>query len=98
MDETDPSSPSGSMTPIELLTRSIGKSVWLITRDNKEYSGTLLGFDEYVNVVLDDAIEYERLDGEESWLFSEEKIGTALLNGNSVEIIVPDSKGPNSRN
>ena len=86
------------ITPIELLSRTIGKSVWLITRDNKEYSGKLLGFDEYVNVVLEDAIEYEQLQGEELWLFSEEKIGTVLLSGNSVEIIVPGGTGPNSSN
>ena len=89
-------SDDSSITPIELLSRSIGKSVWLITRDNKEYSGKLLGFDEYVNVVLEDAIEYEQLQGEELWLFSEEKIGTVLLNGTSVEIIVPGGTGPNS--
>lgn len=77
--------------PLELLSSSLGKPVWLITRDTKEYTGTLLGFDEYVNVVLEEAIEYERIEG---GLFSEEVIGKVLLNGNSVEIIVPGGKPP----
>ena len=78
--------------PLEVLSNSLGKPVWLITRDTKEYTGTLLGFDEYVNVVLLDATEYERLEG---GLFSEEAIcGKVFLNGSSVEIIVPGGKPP----
>ena len=79
----------GYPEPLEVLSTTLGKPVWLITRDTKEYTGTLLGFDEYVNVVLENAIEYERL---ERGLFSEESIGKVLLNGNSVEIIVPGGK------
>lgn len=74
-------------SPMELLKESVGKSVWLITKDPREYSGVLKGFDEYVNVVLADAVEHNVATGDSHALD-----GDVLLNGNSIELIVPRSR------
>ena len=79
-------------SPLDVLSGAIGQPVWLITKDPLEYTGTLLGFDEYVNVVLADAVAYEPMP--ESGLYSQEPLGTVLINGNVVEVIVPNGKGP----
>ena len=41
----------------ELVDKCIGSKIWVMMKDNKEVVGTLRGFDEYVNMVLDDATE-----------------------------------------
>lgn len=43
--------------PSELLDKCIGSQVWIIMKGDKEIVGKLRGFDDYVNMVLDDAIE-----------------------------------------
>lgn len=46
-----------------------------------EFSGTLVGFDDYVNMVLKDVTEYDSS--------GEKKLSKILLNGNSICMIVP---------
>jgi U6 snRNA-associated Sm-like protein LSm5 len=82
------------VVPLELLKENVGQSVWLITKDPREYTGILRGFDEYVNVVLDEAVEYEPLPGSPT-VYAENALGRILLNGNAVEVIVPKGLGPN---
>ncbi len=38
---------------------SIGSRIWILMKGDKELIGTLRGFDEFVNMVLDDVVEYE---------------------------------------
>ena len=40
-----------------LVDKCTGSRIWVMMQDNREIVGTLRGFDEYVNMVLDDAIE-----------------------------------------
>lgn len=40
-----------------LVDKCTGSRIWVLMQDNREIVGTLRGFDEYVNMVLDDAIE-----------------------------------------
>lgn len=47
-------------------------------KGDKEFSGTLLGFDDYVNMVLQDVTEYDATTG------SREKHEELLLNGNGI--------------
>lgn len=51
----------------------------------KELVGTLRGFDEYVNMVLDDVIEYEVVDGSRK----EIHLDQILLNGAHICLLVP---------
>ena len=43
----------------ELIDKCIGSKCWVIMKNEKEFVGTLRGFDDYVNMVLDDVVEYE---------------------------------------
>ena len=56
----------------------------------KEIVGTLMGFDDYVNMVLEDVVEYENtVDGKRVT-----KLDTILLNGNHITMLVPGGEGP----
>ena len=43
----------------ELVDKCIGERIWVIMKGDKELIGTLRGFDDYVNMVLDDVTEIE---------------------------------------
>jgi U6 snRNA-associated Sm-like protein LSm5 len=77
--------------PLALVDRAIGHRVHVILRGDKELVGTLLGFDDFVNMVLDDVTEFETTaDG----TIRKTKLKQILLNGNSVALIVPAGEGP----
>ncbi len=46
-----------TILPLELIDKCIGSSIWVIMKTDREFSGTLLGFDDYVNMVLEDVTE-----------------------------------------
>lgn len=52
-------------------------------KNDKEIVGTLIGFDDYVNMVLEDVIEYE-LTTEGRRVTKLEQI---LLNGNNITMV-----------
>lgn len=59
-------------------------------KNDKEIVGTLTGFDDYVNMVLEDVVEYENTaDGKRMT-----KLDTILLNGNHITMLVPGGEGP----
>lgn len=72
-------------SPLELIVACVGKPIWVIMKGEKEFSGTLLGFDEYVNVVLQDVIEYENTPEGQKKI----SLPSILLNGNNVAMFVP---------
>ncbi|EXJ79138.1 hypothetical protein A1O3_08639 [Capronia epimyces CBS 606.96] len=41
----------------ELIDKCVGSRIWIVMKGDKEFAGTLLGFDDYVNMVLEDVIE-----------------------------------------
>ncbi|MCJ1291999.1 RNA-binding protein lsm5 [Xylographa carneopallida] len=57
--------------------------------DNKlvEFAGTLLGFDDYVNMVLEDVTEFD-------YSGSQIKLSKILLNGNNICMLIPGGEGP----
>lgn len=71
--------------PLELIDKCIGSKMWVVLRGDKELVGTLRGFDDYVNMVLDDVTEYE-ITPEGKRITKLEQI---LLNGNNVALLVP---------
>jgi len=59
-------------------------------KNDREFSGTLLGFDDFVNMVLEDVTEYENTpQGKKAT-----KLNQTLLNGNNICMLVPGSSGP----
>lgn len=58
-------------------------------KGDKEFAGTLLGFDDYVNMVLKDVTEYDSTTG------LEQKHEELLLNGNGV-CMVREATWPHS--
>jgi U6 snRNA-associated Sm-like protein LSm5 len=76
--------------PLALIDKCIGSKLWVLMKGDKELVGTLIGFDEYVNIVMKDVIEYETTqDGRK-----ETKLSQILLNGANVCLLVPGGEGP----
>ncbi|KAF3912190.1 hypothetical protein ABW21_db0208144 [Orbilia brochopaga] len=76
---------------IELVDKCVGSKIWVVMKGEKEFSGTLVGFDDYVNMVLEDVTEYDG-SGEQVQL---KKI---LLNGNNICMVpAPPSIQPPSQ-
>ena len=74
----------------ELIDKCIGSRLHIIMRGDKELVGTLRGFDDYVNMVLEDVTEYEiTAEGKRVT-----KLDQILLNGNNVALLVPGGTGP----
>mmetsp|Transcript_17168 Transcript_17168/g.22652 ORF Transcript_17168/g.22652 Transcript_17168/m.22652 type:complete len:85 (-) Transcript_17168:237-491(-) len=73
------------LLPLELIDKCVGSRIWIIMKGDKELVGTLRGFDEYVNMVLDDVTEYEITpEGRRATQLDE-----ILLNGNHICLLVP---------
>ncbi|MDR1404079.1 MAG: RNA-binding protein [Candidatus Methanoplasma sp.] len=64
--------------PHALLEKSLDKRVSLLLKDGRILEGKLAGFDEYMNMVLDETAENNAV-GEE-----ERRLGTVVLRGNNV--------------
>ena len=45
------------LLPLELIDRCIGQHIHVIMKSDKELEGTLLGFDDFVNMVLENVTE-----------------------------------------
>ncbi|KAG5418235.1 hypothetical protein I9W82_003763 [Candida metapsilosis] len=72
--------------PLEVIDRSIGKKVRILMTSDKEFHGTLIGFDDFVNMVLEDVTVVT--DNEDEG--QNEAVKKMLLNGNQVAMIIPD--------
>ncbi|KAI1717835.1 ammonium transporter family domain-containing protein [Ditylenchus destructor] len=78
------------LLPLELIDKCIGSKIWVIMKNDKEFVGTLVGFDPYVNLVLEDVVEYESTaEGKRVT-----KLDAILLNGNLITMLVPGGAGP----
>ncbi len=83
-----PAGNPSNILPSELIDRCIGSKIWVIMKNDKELTGTLRGFDVYVNMVLEDVEEVEITpDGPKTT-----KLEQILLNGNNIAILVPGGK------
>jgi U6 snRNA-associated Sm-like protein LSm5 len=51
------SAAAATVLPLELIDKCIGSRIWIIMKGDKELVGTLKGFDDYVNMVLEDVTE-----------------------------------------
>ena len=82
------SSTAASILPLELVDRCTGHRVHILLRDpHTSFRGTLLGFDDFVNMVLRDVVmETVAPDGEKM----RKRVDEMLLNGNNVCMIAPE--------
>ncbi len=67
--------------PMKMLEENLNKHVALLLKDNRILEGVLSGYDEYMNMVLDDV--------EESDEDVTRKLGTVIIRGSNVVRIVP---------
>ena len=67
--------------PLSVLEKSINKRISLLLKDNRILEGKLMGYDDYMNMVLEDA--------EETKDELVRRIGTVVMRGNNVVTIVP---------
>ncbi|KAK4687210.1 U6 snRNA-associated Sm-like protein LSm5, partial [Tremellales sp. Uapishka_1] len=81
---------ASTILPLELVDRCIGSSIWVLMKNEREFTGTLMGFDDYVNMVLKDVKEYEVTPAG----IVESDLGQTLLNGNNIAMLIPGGKGP----
>lgn len=83
---------------VELIDKCIGSKIYVILKNEQEFCGTLKGFDELVNMVLEDVVVYEYTpdDGTSKQNRIETKVPSLLLNGSNICFMVPGSQGPTS--
>ncbi len=62
--------------PLDVLEKSVDQKVSLLLKDGRHIEGKLLGFDEYMNLVLDDV--------EESKEEAKKRLGRIILRGSNV--------------
>ncbi len=67
--------------PLNVLERSVNKRISLLLKDGRTLTGKLNGYDEYMNMVLEDT--------EENQNDQIRRLGTVVLRGNNVVTIVP---------
>ena len=67
--------------PLDILEKSLNKKINLLLKDGRTLTGILNGFDDYMNMVLNDTEE----------VYNEEKkrLGMVVLRGNNVVSIAP---------
>ena len=63
--------------PLALLEKNVDKRISLLLKDGRVLEGKLTGYDEYMNMVLEETTE--RTAAEE-----ERRLGTVVLRGNNV--------------
>lgn len=77
------------LVPLELVDKCIGSRIHIVVKSDKEIVGMLLGFDYFVNMILEDATEFEiTQEGRIT------KLDQFLLNGNNITMLVPGGEGP----
>uniref|UniRef100_A0A8C6VUS9 U6 snRNA-associated Sm-like protein LSm5 n=2 Tax=Percomorphaceae TaxID=1489872 RepID=A0A8C6VUS9_NOTFU len=82
MAATQATNPS-QLLPLELVDKCIGSRIHIVMKTDKEIVGTLLGFDDFVNMVLEDVTEFE-ITPEGRRIT---KLDQILLNGNNITMV-----------
>jgi small nuclear ribonucleoprotein len=73
--------------PLNVLEKSLNRKVTLLLKDSRTLEGKLVGYDDYMNMVLEDT-EETRIN-QETKDEQVRRIGTVVLRGNNVVTIVP---------
>lgn len=67
--------------PTKVLENALNREILLVLKDNRVLEGKLVGYDEYMNLVLEDT--------EETKEEQVRRLGTVVLRGNNVVTISP---------
>ena len=67
--------------PLNILEKSVTKRVSVMLKDGRTLEGKLVGFDEYMNMVLEETEETKEQQAR--------RLGTVILRGNNLVAIVP---------
>lgn len=67
--------------PTKVLENSMNKKISLLLKDSRILDGKLTGFDDYMNMVLEDT--------EETYKEEVRRLGTIIIRGNNVVSISP---------
>ena len=67
--------------PTKVLENSMNKKISLLLKDSRILEGKLTGFDDYMNMVLEDT--------EETYKDGVRRLGTIIIRGNNVVSISP---------
>ncbi|MFX0068156.1 MAG: LSM domain-containing protein [Promethearchaeota archaeon] len=70
--------------PLDLLERSIDQSVLVKLKGGRGLRGKLKGFDQHMNLILEEAVELFEVESEQS-----KPLGTVVVRGDNVIIISP---------
>ncbi|CCE63067.1 hypothetical protein TPHA_0D04330 [Tetrapisispora phaffii CBS 4417] len=79
------------LLPLEIIDKTINQNVWIILQSNREFTGTLIGFDDFVNVIIEDAVEYITRNNDDDDIVMKHH-GRMLLSGNNIAMLVPGGK------
>lgn len=74
-----------TVLPLEAIDRAIGSNIKILLTNDKEFCGKLVGFDDFVNVVLEDVVELDS-EGNEG-----KPIKKMLLNGAQIAMLCTSS-------
>ncbi|EDO16773.1 hypothetical protein Kpol_526p26 [Vanderwaltozyma polyspora DSM 70294] len=77
--------------PLEIIDKTINQPVWIILQSNREFTGKLVGFDDFVNVIIEDAVEYIT-DNHNQCDTELRHHGRMLLSGNNIAMLVPGGR------
>ena len=77
----------GHILPLEVMDKCIGRKMWVIMKENKEFYGTLIGFDEFMNMQMEDCKEFSVIENNKRKVVS--TLDSMLLNGSHVCMMVP---------
>lgn len=72
--------------PLELIDKCMNQPIWILCKNHTEYSGILKGYDDYVNVVLENVTEIQYGQNKSSQVLQ-----SILLNGSSIAAICPNT-------
>ncbi|KAK3403559.1 putative U6 SNRNA-associated SM-LIKE protein LSM5 [Sordaria brevicollis] len=89
---------ASQLLPLELIDKCVGSRIWVVMKGDKgtschpsypysKFAGTLVGFDDYVNMVLEDVTEFD-------YSGNHTKLKKILLNGNNICMLIPGGEGP----
>ncbi len=67
--------------PLNVLEKTLNKKLTLLLKDGRVLEGKLVGFDDYMNLVLENTEEFKE-EGQR-------RLGTVILRGNNIISISP---------
>lgn len=72
--------------PINMLYSCMGQNatvtIWLYEQTSTRIQGKIKGFDEFMNLVVEEAVEISTIDG------SKETLGSILLKGDNITLVL----------